>query len=52
MDDASFQLSVIYLSAFDNPAKFSLLDHLAGLQAVFLAGARAARKVDNEDNRV
>lgn len=39
------QLSLIYTGAFKNVMEWTPEDHLAGLKAVFAAGAKAASKV-------
>lgn len=44
MTEAEEQLSLIYLGAFTNKSAWTSEQHLAGLRAVFAAGAKAASK--------
>ena len=44
MTEAELQLSLIYTGAFKDKTRWSPEDHLAGLKAVFAAGARAHEK--------
>lgn len=46
MTEADLQIIRIYLDAFTNPLDWNPDDHLAGLKAVFAAGAAAQRKKD------
>jgi hypothetical protein len=44
MNSAQLHLSMIYTGAFSDPRQWTSEDHLAGLAAVFAAGADAQRR--------
>lgn len=48
MTPAEAELSAVYLSAFADRMEWSAEEHVAGLRAVFAAGAAAQRKADAE----
>jgi hypothetical protein len=46
MTEAELQLSLIYTEAFQNKMNWTPEDHVAGLKAVFAAGAAAKEKAE------
>jgi hypothetical protein len=48
MEKAQLEITMIYLGAFKNRAEWTPEDHLAGLKAVWLAGAGARTRSDAE----